>query len=417
MTDVTSNVQSTDITAKAGATSIVVGICLLAWTLTNMDQALFGYAIPGILTEFHQPLQTIGTMLTISFVSAAGLVVLAGMAADRWGRVPTLTLLLAASASLVGLQSFATDIVTLTILRALAFGLSGGLAPITNAMVVEAVHERWRGIAAGVLQCGYPLGWFLAALLAAPLLTAYGWRAICLIALGVVPLSLLIGWLLRRFGPAIPLAASADGIKQTASNNQLGALFAPEFRRNSLASAAMFFLFGGAYAGSAFFFPTFFTQVRGYTEADATALVGLSNGIGIFGYLAAAFVGEFLIPRQRVFTLWCLGGALCLLGLFWLSNSPAQDTIWYGLTAALFFGSQAVVIVMIAEIYPVHIRATAIAVCGSAPLSLGFAIFPILVPQVVAQAGWSMGLSLVIVPLLVGSAIAGSALRIKAAIR
>ena len=415
MIDVTSRAQVTGTAFKAGATSIVVGICLLAWALTNMDQALFGYAIPGILTEFQQPLQTIGTMLTISFVSAAGLVVLAGMAADRWGRVPTLTILLAASATLVGLQSFATDITTLTILRALAFGLSGGLAPITNAMVVEAVHERWRGIAAGVLQCGYPLGWFMAALLAAPLLTTYGWRAICLIALGVVPLSLVIGWLLRRFAPAMPVATAVEGASQAPSNNQLSVLFAPEFRRNSFASAAMFFLFGGAYAGSAFFFPTYFAQARGYSEADATALVGLSNGIGIFGYLAAAFVGEFLIPRKRVFILWCLGGALCLLGLFWLSNSPAQDTIWYGLTAALFFGSQAVVIVMIAELYPVHIRATAIAVCGSAPLSLGFAVFPILVPQVVAQAGWSLGLSLVIVPLLIGSAIAGSALRIRAA--
>ena len=413
MTDET--FQATGIASKAGTTSIVVGICLLAWALTNMDQALFGYAIPGILTEFHQPLQTIGTMLTVSFVSAAGLVVLAGMAADRWGRVPTLTLLLAASATLVGLQSLATDIITLTILRALAFGLSGGLAPITNAMVVEAVPERWRGIAAGVLQCGYPLGWFMAALLAAPLLTSYGWRAICLIALGVVPLSLVIFWLLRRFAPVMPVATT-EMASQEPSNNQLSALFAPEFRRNSLASAAMFFLFGGAYAGSAFFFPTYFAQARGYSEADATALVGLSNGIGIFGYLAAAFVGEFLIPRKRVFILWCLGGALCLLGLFWLSNSPAQDTIWYGLTAALFFGSQAVVIVMIAELYPVHIRATAIAVCGSAPLSLGFAVFPILVPQVVAQAGWSLGLSLVIVPLLIGSAIAGSALRIKEAV-
>jgi MFS family permease len=256
----------------------------------------------------------------------------------------------------------------------------------------------------------------MAALLAAPLLTSYGWRAICLIALGVVPLSIVIFWLLRRFTPATLIAPAADGDEQAPANNQLSALFAPEFRRNSLASAAMFFLFGGAYAGSAFFFPTYFAQARGYSEADATALVGLSNGIGIFGYLAAAFVGEFFIPRKRVFILWCLGGALCLLGLFWLSNGPTQDTIWYGLTAALFFGSQAVVIVMIAELYPVHIRATAIAVCGSAPLSLGFAVFPILVPQVVAQVGWSLGLSLVIVPLLICSAIAGSALRIKEAV-
>lgn len=28
--------------------------CLLVWTLTNMDQALFGFAVPGMLSECAQ---------------------------------------------------------------------------------------------------------------------------------------------------------------------------------------------------------------------------------------------------------------------------------------------------------------------------------------------------------------------------
>jgi len=56
-----------------------------AWTLTNMDQALFGYTIPSI--------------------------------------------------------------VMLTIFRALGFGFSTGLSPITNAYVVENVQPRMRGVA------------------------------------------------------------------------------------------------------------------------------------------------------------------------------------------------------------------------------------------------------------------------------
>ena len=49
--------------------------------------------------------------------------------------------------------------------------------------------------------------------------------------------------------------------------------------------------------------------------------------------------------------------------------------MWYGLTAALFFGSQAVVIVFVAELFPAAIRARALALCASALLSLGFALF------------------------------------------
>tara|TARA_B110000240_G_scaffold79080_1_gene90157 strand:+ start:1114 stop:1341 length:228 start_codon:yes stop_codon:yes gene_type:complete len=57
-----------------------------AWTLTNMDQAFFGYTIPSILEELNLPLKG--------------------------------------------------GIVMLTIFRALGFGFSTGLSPITNAYVV-----------------------------------------------------------------------------------------------------------------------------------------------------------------------------------------------------------------------------------------------------------------------------------------
>ena len=82
----------------------------------------------------------------------------------------------------------------------------------------------------------------------------------------------------------------------------------------------MFFLFGGAYAGSAFFFPTFFTTERSYSQADAAMLVGLSNGVAVIGYLSAAALGEYVFTRRNVFTLWCGLGAAALLALLWVSR-------------------------------------------------------------------------------------------------
>ena len=383
-------------------------VCLAVWTLTNMDQALFGYAIPGILTEFHLPLTVVGLVLTVSFVAAAILVVAAGVAADRVGRGLTLIVLLAASALMVGCQGFAGGIVALTLFRALGFGLSGGLSPITNTLVVENAPPASRGMAMGVLQCGYPLGWLLASLFAAPLLQHYGWRAACFAAFAVVPLALPLFWVLRRSEGAQPSAPPKAASGDRHSGMRL--LFDREHRTVSLATMAVFFMFGGAYAGSAFFFPTFFTEARGYTAAHAASLVGLSNGVAVFGYLGAAWVGERLIPRRDVFILWCLGGAAALAGLLWWSASPAQDMLWFGLTAALFFGSQAVLPVLVAELFPTDVRATALAVCASTPLSLGFAVFPLVVPAVVGAVGWRMGLTIVVVPLLVGGALVALAL-------
>jgi MFS family permease len=378
----------------------VLIVSLLAWTLTNMDQAFFAFAIPGILEEFDLPLEAAGIILTVSFVIASILLVFAGHAADRFGRGPMLSLYLAVSALLVGLQGFAGGIVLLTVFRAFGFGISTGLSPITNAYVAENVMPRIRGLAMGVLQCGYPLGWFLASMFAVPLLASHGWRAMCFAAFLVIPVAGIFYWLLRN---EPDVKTSTDTAESTGA---IRTLFSSEHRGKSLASIVTYFAFGGAYAGSAFYFPTFFTEVRGYTPSEAADLVGLSNGIGIAGYLVAAVVGEFLITRRNVFIIWALGGTLALAGLMWLPETRLEDMIWYAATAALFYGSLAVLPVLIAEIFPQEVRASALSACASAPLSLGFAVFPLVVPFVVGAVGWQLGFTLVICPLLLVAVIA-----------
>ena len=391
-----------------GARPGIFFICLFAWTLTNLDQSLFGYAIPGILAEFKLPLEAAGTILTVSFVLGTVLIVLSGIAADRWGRGPVLTALLVSSAIFVGLQGFAATVVMLTIYRSLGFGLSGGLSPITNALVVENAADRYRGVAMGLLQCGYPLGWLIASLMAAPLLAKYDWRAACYAAFIVVPLAIPIWLYLRKVGDG-GRAAAAPAATPAATPGSAGAfatLFGPEYRTRSIASCLLFFTFGGAYAGSAFFFPTFFNQVRGYSPSEAALLVGLSNGIAVVGYVGAALMGEFVWSRRNVFVIWVGGGALALLGLLWASQGRTPDMLWYAVMATMFYGSNAVVPVLIAEIYPTSIRASGLAICASAPLTLGFAVFPMLVPLAIGRVGWEAGLSLVVVPLLLASVVA-----------
>ena len=214
----------------------------------------------------------------------------------------------------------------------------------------------------------------------------------------------LFHWLLRDTAGII-LAGTDSPIK-----GKVRVLFSAPYRKSSLASIATYFAFGGAYAGSAFYFPTFFAEVRGYSQSDAASLVGMSNFIGIVGYLLAAFVGEYLLTRRSVFIIWALGGTIALIGLLWFSESRTSDTIWYGLTAALFYGSLAVLPVLIAEIFPEEVRASALSVCASAPLSLGFAVFPLIVPFVVGSVGWQMGFRIIICPLLALSAMTAFAL-------
>ena len=385
---------------------VILAFSLFAWTMSNLDQSLFGYAIPGVMGEFKVGLDTIGLILTVGFVAAAVMVVFAGLAADTWGRRWTLAGLLALSAACVGLSGFVTDLTQLTVLRALAFGLAAGLAPITSAYVAESAPDRYRGVLMGVLQCGYPLGWFLAAALAAPLLEDGGWRQVFFIGFLVVPIALFIGWRMPESERFQRTAASRTAATPVLDWALLRELFSGRFRRRSIALIVLFFSFGCAYAGTAFFFPTYFASVRGYTQAEATWLVGLANLIAIVGYLGAAWVGEYVLPRRNTFALWCLLGASALVGLMWLPSERWHDLVLFGLTTAFFYGSNAVVGALLTELYPTRMRTTAFAVCGSAPLSMGFALFPAIVPLVVQSSGWQVAFSTLIAPLLLVSAAA-----------
>ena len=171
----------------------VLTLCLIGWTLANMDQSFFGYAIPSLMTEFEIDLVIIGIILSVAFILASFSVVLAGFLADRYGRRSMFVFCLSVSALLVGLHSFAESIETMAVLRCVAFAVSTGLVPITNSFVVESAPTRLRGIYSGILQCGYPLGWFFASLIATPLLTDFGWRAMFLPALAVIPIAFLMG--------------------------------------------------------------------------------------------------------------------------------------------------------------------------------------------------------------------------------
>ncbi|NBW90177.1 MAG: MFS transporter, partial [Gammaproteobacteria bacterium] len=219
---------------QAGWVGILV-FSLFAWTVSNLDQSLFGYAIPGIITEFGIGLDQIGLILSVGFIVAAVMVVFAGLAADTWGRRWTLALLLASSAFFVGLHGFVSDESQLTVARALAFGLAAGLAPITSAYVAESAPAQHRGMLMGVLQCGYPLGWFLAAMLAAPLLETSGWRSIFLIGFAVVPLAFLIAWRLPESQRFTDSAAARTNTK-VLDFALLREMFGGRYRRRSVAS-------------------------------------------------------------------------------------------------------------------------------------------------------------------------------------
>jgi len=375
----------------------IIFVCMLAYMFASFDQSLFGYAIPGIMGEFKVGLPAISLMMSMGFVVAAPVSLMMGDFADRFGRKKTLTMCLALSAFLVGCHAFSTDLLVLGVLRVVGFAVSAGVGPIVTTYAAETAPPRYRGLLIGIMQCGYPLGWLFASLATAPLIETYGWRAPFFTAFLVVPVAFTFLWLLPE---STMFRAAMAKISARPFKDRVADLLRGQYRRRTILVTLVYFLFGASYAGSAFFFPTFLHETRGYSMADAARLVGLAYGIGIFGYLTSSVVGEFLLSRRQTFIIWTWAGSLGFAGFIWLAETPTENLLWFSALAIFGYGAMPLLQTMKAELFPTSLRATAAAISGGAGLNIGYAASPVIVAQAVETVGWQMAFSFTVIPAL-----------------
>lgn len=359
-------------------------LCLAAYTTAQMDLALFGYAIPAIREEFGLSLTGVMSIVSSAFVLGGVLIVLLGWLADRWGRKRLFEFSLVGSSLLVALHALVPNPAALALLRGASIGVGGLTYPVTGAILAEEFPARFRGLAMGLLQIGYPLGWALASVWAAWLLTTQGWRLLFLVGLVSLPLV----WLVHRH---IREPRRYLERKEAGDRPRIRELFAPGIRRRALLLFCAQFLFVSAYAASIFLFPSFLREARGLESFDFSVLIGAGNAIGILGYVLAAVVGEFVLTRRTTVVIWTLVGAALFQLLVWGTETFAQMLAVYGLMSMFFYGGAAVKFAYLAEVFPTRLRATALSSCGSLAVTLGSAAGPLAVARGVEVLGWEVG--------------------------
>lgn len=420
--------------AAATPTGALV-IAFVTWTLAAMDQSLFGYAVPGVLQEFGVGLEVVGVMISASFVFGMLTPPIAGVLVDLWGPRKVLAACLAIASVLVYLQSLAASVLLLGIVRVLSYGFSGALSPVTNALVANTAPHRHRAMYVAILQCAYPFGWFLASMAFVQLSSHGGnWRMPFSIALVVLPVAGLIYLLLPDFRPGsassggdakegAPSPARAGAViagraassspaeaSSAARTSPLRTLFGRRYRRIALLCCAAFALYGAAIGGSTFYLPTYFQAGRGYASDTASLIVGVTHVVAMVGYIVAALVCRTAFGVRRTTILWAgLGGAMFGASV-WAPPHFASDVAMFGLTAMFFFGTASILTTYLLEVFDPTIRGTAAAICGSASLTAGFIVGPMVTARAVESWGWQASFSGIVVPATLAVALIVTAL-------
>jgi MFS family permease len=336
------------------------------WMLDAMDFMLYAMALGQLRSYFGFSDATAGLLGTVTLLMSGLGGLTFGYVSDRFGRTRALmaTITIFSLASLGAATS--QNVMQLLFWRAvLGLGMGGEWA--SGAVLVS---ETWpaalRNRAISIMQSGWAIGYILAALIAAVVLSAPAlgrdaWR--WLFAFGVVP-ALFTIWIRRNVKEPRARPAPPEGrpLPRVTRANPFAVIFGPELAGRTLLIIVFTSAVQFAYWGIFFWLPTFLA--RPVTQGGAG--MGVVGSLGwlipvqigaYFGYLTFGFLAD-RFGRRRTFITFMIGAAALVPIYGQLARSPlALLTLgpvlgYFGHGYFSLFGS------FIAELFPTAVRGT-----------------------------------------------------------
>jgi SHS family lactate transporter-like MFS transporter len=327
----------------------VVVAAYLGWTLDAFDFFLMVFMFKDIAATFHVDVKSVAEATFLTLAARPIGAFLFGRLADRFGRKPTLMWNILAFSVLEAASGFAPTLWTFLALRFL-FGVAmGGEWGIGSALTFETIPTRARGVVSGLLQAGYPSGYFVASIATGLFYDRLGWRYMFL--LGVVP-AILVFFI--RMGVDESPAFLEKRIKKEQSNlfEVLGRNWKIAVYAVILMTAFNFFSHGSqdAYAN------LFLKVQHGFDTQRAATMTAIMNIGAILGGIGFGFLSERLGRRRTIIIAAAL--ALPVIPFWAFGTTPLVLGIGAFLIQVSVQGAWGIIPVHLNELSPAEIRAT-----------------------------------------------------------
>ena len=296
-----------------------------------------------------------------------------GILADYFGRTRVLSLGILTYAVFTALAAFSETWWQLALLRFIAGVGSGVEAPVGAALIAETWRNRFRARAGGIMMSGYAGGFFVAAAVYAAL-GHYGWR----LMLGLAVLPALLVWFIRRYVPEPEeVGAHLDRRRERKRRNEkdtfvLKRLFSKPLLTPTLVCTALATGSLIAFWSVSTWYPQIirqFTASDGLPKETADHRVAIAsmlfNAGGIVGYALWGFLAD-AFGRRRTFGLCFAVSAAAIVATFAFDRTYTEYLIAMPILGFGLFGALSGTFIYGPELFPVSVRATALAVCNSA---------------------------------------------------
>jgi MFS family permease len=349
------------------------------YAVDAFDFMIYSFLIPTLIATWGMTKSEAGMIATSSLISSAIGGWIAGILADRHGRVRVLQWTIATFAVFTCLSGFTHSFGQLLVTRTLQGIGFGGEWSVVTVMMAETIRSpRHRAKAVGTVQSSWSFGWGAAAILYwaffALLPEDAAWRACFWI--GIAP-ALWILYIRRNVSDSAIYTATRRARDAGTETSTFTDIFkGPHLKTTVLGSALCTGMLGGYYAITTWL-PTYLKTERHLSVFNTSGyLVVLIVG-SFLGYVCGAILCDW-IGRRASFVLFAIGSFL--LGMIY-TMLPITDHAMLLLgfplgivVQGIFAGAGA----YLSELYPNAIRGSGQGFCYNLGRGLG-SFFPILV--------------------------------------
>jgi SHS family lactate transporter-like MFS transporter len=320
----------------------------LGWTLDAFDFFLLVFVLKDIAHDFGTDIPSVSTAIVLTLAARPVGALLFGLAADRFGRRPTLMVNIVCYSVLEFASGFAPSLAVLLALRTLYGVAMGGEWGVGASLTMESISPKTRGIVSGILQAGYPSGYLLASVVYGLLFTTIGWRGMFM--LGALP-ALLVLYIRSQVDESPAFAARERGVGSrglwTVIRGNLG-LF--------IFSIVLMTAFNFFSHGTQDLYPTFLEVQRQLSPHQVGAIAVVYNIGAMIGGLFFGSLSESIGRRRGIVIASLL--ALPVIPLWVYGTTPVMLAIGAFLMQVAVQGAWGIVPAHLNELSPEEVRGT-----------------------------------------------------------
>lgn len=331
--------------------------CYAGWALDSYDMQIFSFLLPVIMATWALTQTQVGLIGTVALVVTAIGGWIAGILADRYGRVKILMFTILWFTFFGVLAGFAQNYEQLLVARTLQGLGFGGEWAVGAALMAEAVSAKHKNKAVGFVQSGMALGWAGSVIVATILITMlppeWSWRVV--FWTGVIP-ALIVIYIRRNVKESAEFVNDVTKNKAQIEKASFGSIFKKEYLRSTIFASLLVIGLQAACYAILIWIPTLMNE-RGLSPSSKIVTI-LIMALGAFaGFMFTAYMADKIGRKQTLIGMSILSWIVTVVYMLIAMNQYITLALGFfvGFSAIGMFAALGP---FLTDLFPTHIRTT-----------------------------------------------------------